>query len=329
MIVVAGEALMDVLVGQSGTLVRHPGGAPFNVARAIGRLGAQARFLGRLSSDQFGDELHAALGADGADLIVAERVPEPTTLAIAQVSTDGMADYRFYLEGTSAVQLRPPDVAPDVLEGAAVLVLGGLGIAIEPIASTLRGLVAGAPPGVHVVLDPNCRSRAIRDFAAYRAMVLQLTRHVSIVKVSADDLQVLSPGVEASTAARSLLSLGPAALLLTDGPRPVVIHTASGERAVPVPDVPVVDTVGAGDAFVAGIATWIAHHRPGRGDLSDLGVLTEATRAAARVASAACTVAGANVPRALDWDPWDPSTAGAIQGVAPDVTPESVERALR
>jgi fructokinase len=299
-ITVAGEALMDVLVGSTGAVRAMPGGAPFNVARTIARLGGNCQFLGKLSDDAFGDQLRASLLQAGVMLAVPETTSAPTTLALARVNASGSADYRFYLDGTAAATLLPGDVPPGVLESSDTLALGGLGIVIEPMASTLLGLLARAPDELTVVLDPNARPRAIRDLAGYRQSVTAYLRRVDIVKVSVDDLMLMFPRTAPRTAAGSLLALGPSAVLVTDGPAPVAVLTAQAERRVPVSRVDVVDTIGAGDAFVAAFLAWWPAHSLTRKDVSDLDALEEATAAAVRVAVAACTVQGADLPKGLD-----------------------------
>ena len=118
MIVVAGEALVDLVPGQDDALRAHPGGGPFNTARTIGRLGQPVAFLGRLSSDRFGRTLEAMLEADGVGLGSVVRTDEPTTLALAEVDAAGAARYRFYERATSAPGLEPADalaaLPPDV-----------------------------------------------------------------------------------------------------------------------------------------------------------------------------------------------------------------------
>jgi fructokinase len=301
MITIAGEALMDVVTDTAGSVTAFPGGAPFNVARTIARLGADCQFVGRFSDDDFGRQLRSALEREGVVIMVDEATSAPTTLAIARLDKTGSADYRFYLEGTAAAQLRGGDIPTDALAGSDALALGGLGILIEPTASSLLGLLGQAPPELTVLLDPNCRPRAITDPDGYQRIIAALLRRTDIAKVSVEDLKVLAPGAAATAAARGLLELGPAAVLVTDGPTPVWIHTAAGERSMAVPEVDVVDTIGAGDAFVAGFLTWWCEHRRRRHDVVDLDALGQATAAGITVAAAACSVRGANLPDGFGW----------------------------
>ena len=110
-IVVAGEALIDLIVAADGRLSAIPGGGPYNTARTIARLGGDVAFLGRLSSDRFGRTLRAALAADGVRLDLVSATDDPTTLAVAELDAHGTASYRFYVDGTSAPGLSQGDAA--------------------------------------------------------------------------------------------------------------------------------------------------------------------------------------------------------------------------
>jgi fructokinase len=310
MITVAGEALIDIVISASGSATALPGGAPFNVARTIARLGGDCQFLGKLSDDGFGEQLRSTLEDAGVRIAVANPTPAPTTLAIARLDEFGAAEYRFYLQGTSAAQLSAADIPPEILEGSTALALGGLGLLIEPTATSQTALIEQKPPGATILLDPNCRPGVVSDLAAYREMVDTILRQVDIVKVSTDDLRLLRPDSPWLDAARSLLELGPAAVLVTDGPAPVSIHTATHERSVRVPVVEVVDTIGAGDAFVAGFLMWWTAHALLQHDAANADALERAAAAAIAVAAANCTVQGANLPAGFTWSTQPADRAG-------------------
>ncbi|HTT31763.1 MAG TPA: carbohydrate kinase [Solirubrobacteraceae bacterium] len=301
MITVAGEALIDLVIDASGSVAPLPGGAPFNVARTIARLGGECQYVGRLSDDGFGQDLRSALEDVGVRLAVPDPTPAPTTLAVARIDALGSAEYKFYLDGTSASQLTPADVPAEILDGSEALALGGLGLLVEPTASSLTALIRERPPGATILLDPNCRPAAVTAPAAYRELIDTFIRQVDIVKVSTDDLRLLRPGEAWLLAARGLLELGPAAVLVTDGASPATVLTQSGERSVPVPVVEVVDTIGAGDAFVAGFLTWWTAHALNQHEAADPDALVRATNAAVEVAAADCTVHGANLPADFRW----------------------------
>jgi fructokinase len=264
-IVVAGEALIDLVLDDAGELSPHPGGGPFNAARTIGRLEQPVRYLGRLSTDRFGALLRGELKGDGVNLDAVVATDDPTTLALAELDADGGATYRFYFEETSAPGLTLVDTE-GALDDAAVLYVGTLGLVLEPMASTLEALVAAAPADVLVALDPNCRPAVIDDVAyggaGYRARLARMLARSDLVKASEDDLAWLAPGSAPAEAARSLLAAGPGVALVTRGPAGALVVTGEDVVEVPAPAVEVVDTIGAGDAFGgAFLASWLRRWR--------------------------------------------------------------------
>ena len=303
MIVVAGEALIDLIVHPDGRLAAIPGGGPFNTARTIGRLGVDVAFLGRLSTDRFGAILAAALEDDGVDLRWATMTEAPTTLAVAELDAVGAASYRFHLAETSAPGLTLEDALAVLRSEPRAIHVGTLGLVVEPMASALAAAVGRADRSTLVMVDPNCRARVIDDREAYLERLRAVMARADIVKVSADDLSYIAPDATPLDAARTILTDGTGVVLLTDGARAVTILTEALAFDVPVPRVEVVDTVGSGDAFGGGfLARWIEHGW-GRAELSDAAALREAGALAVQVAAATCRRPGADPPRRseLDW----------------------------
>jgi fructokinase len=300
MIVVAGEALIDRIESPDGRVVDVPGGGPYNVARTIARLGGRVAFLGRLSTDGWGVLLRARLAADGVDLRHTVSTDDPTPIASARVDGDGSATYAFQVEGSAAAGLVLDDIPGGLPADTTALHVGTLGLVIEPMATTIEALVRSAGSGVLVMLDLNCRPSAIADPAAYRARIDRVLARTDIVKASIEDLAYLRPGVEALQAASNLLELGPPAVLLTDGPRPVRIVLAEGVIELPIPPMRVVDTVGAGDAFGGGfLSAWIGAGMR-RSDAGRREALASATAFAIVVAGLTTTRAGAEPPAAAE-----------------------------
>jgi fructokinase len=299
-IVVAGEALVDIVGGRDGGLVGHPGGGPYNVARTVGRLEQPVEFLGRLSTDGFGARLRRELEADGVGTNSVVATEAPTTLALAELDDAGHAVYRFYAAGTSAPGLTL-EAASRVLPGRLeTLYVGTLGLVFEPIASTLEQLAGQVGDDTLVALDPNIRPAAIEDPPAYRARLDRMLRRTDVLKVSHDDLDWLSPGQQPVDAAPQLLERGPAVVLVTLGAEGALMVSSEGLVAVEAPRVEVVDTIGAGDAFIgAFLADWRSRGL-GRADLDSREELVGSTRFACRVAAITCSRAGANPPRRAD-----------------------------
>jgi fructokinase len=302
-IVVAGEALIDLLVHADDHVVATPGGGPFNTARTIARLGVDVAFLGRLSTDRFGRRLAGVLERDGVDLRSAVRTDAPTTLAIAELDADGGAIYRFHLGGTSAPGLTVEEAHAVLSRAPVALHAGTLGLMVEPIATAIATLIGNLPSTTLLMVDPNCRPAQIADAAAYVARMRRILARAAIVKASVEDLAYLSPGASPGDAARHLVATGSGVVLVTDGPRPVRIVGTAIDFEVPVPGVVVVDTVGCGDAFGgAFLARWIELSL-GRAGLRDEAALRDAATLAVEVAATTSTRAGADPPmRAeVDW----------------------------
>ena len=318
MIVVAGEALVDLLVLEDGSVTAAFGGGPFNAARTVARLGHRCRFVGRLSIDRFGTGLRAALVADGVEPGVLERCNEPTTLAAAELDDGGSASYRFYLEGTSAPSLLPEHIRPDAAfdppldpafdpaeaEHVDAVHVGSLGLVLEPMASTLLEWVRKRCADGLVMIDLNCRPLAVADHDHYRRMLIAFAGAAHVVKASTEDLEFLFPGDDPELAAARVLGIGATVVLLTDGSSPVRVIGAGGIRSVAVESVEVVDTVGAGDTFGAGFLTWWVDGGRGRGELDDLDTLARAATIGAAVSAITCSRVGADPPRRAELADW-------------------------
>jgi fructokinase len=298
MIVVVGEALVDLTLSADGALAAHLGGGPYNTARALGRLGVPVSYLGRLSTDAFGRRLRAALDADGVGLDSVLSTDDPTTLALAELDERGQASYRFYLDGTSVPGVEPHRALAALPADPAAVHVGTLALAVEPFARASEAVVERLAGRALVLVDPNVRPAIIRDRAAYLARLERVLARADVVKVSDEDLQWLWPGTPPDEAGRSVLALGPRLVLVTMGGAGALVLAREGVASVPAPVVAVVDTIGAGDTFAAGVLAW--WHDNGRPDLGVLGAATEATRFAVQVAAVTVARAGADPPRRAD-----------------------------
>jgi fructokinase len=292
MIVVAGEALIDLIATPSGDLGVHPGGGPFNTARWLGRLGMRVGFLGALATDPLGQRLRDSLAEAGVALDPVVATQLPTTLAVAQLDDAGAAHYSFYTEATSTRDLSPEQVRgrlPDVLDA---LYVGSFGLVLEPIASATEVMVALARQrGALVMVDPNVRAALIDDRAHYLSRLGAVLRQTDVLKLSVEDAAWLMPEHSPRAAARALLGRGPQIVLLTQGANGATVFSAATETHLPAAPVAVIDTIGAGDAFAAGfLASWLDS------DPEAPDAAFEAAAFAIRVAGLACTLRGATPP---------------------------------
>jgi fructokinase len=310
MVCVIGEALIDLVlaapaVDVSGTdgYLAHPGGSPYNVAIGLARLGQRCRLLARLSADAFGRQLRAHAEANRVDLSLAVDAGEPSTLAVVSLDAQRNATYDFYRTGTADWQWTAAELAR-VPDDAGWLHTGSLASWTEPGADVIEARLTELAPSCLISYDPNIRPALMGDRDAAVARIERLVALSDVVKVSAEDLAWLYPGTGLAAALAEWRDRGPSLVVVTDGGRGAQLLTAGGEPvSVPAVPVPIVDTVGAGDAFMAGLINALVRDqvlRPDRsGSISDDAARAAVTEASL-VAALTCARAGANPPTALE-----------------------------
>jgi fructokinase len=299
MIVVAGEALIDLVPQGAGALADlRPvrGGGPYNTAVALGRLGSPTAFCSRVSYDAFGEALLDGLRAAGVDVASVQRGPQPTPLAVASIGDSGSASYSFHVEGTADRRFESPSQLP---AGTEAVSFGTCSLVLEPGASAYEELMrTAAAQGVFTALDPNIRAGLIPDADAYRARFKRWLPSVSLLKLSEEDAQWLGG------TPREWLASGPSAVVVTYGGDGLTVFTRDGAvHPVPGARVGVVDTIGAGDtvnaALLHGLSTWQALSPQALVGLGGDG-WTRLLRFAARAAAITCSRAGAEPPYAAE-----------------------------
>lgn len=302
MILSCGEALIDMLPRTStegeAAFAPHAGGAVFNTAIALGRLGAPAGLLCGISTDLFGQVLIDTLAASKVDAGLAIRSDRPTTLAFVTL-VNGQASYAFYDENTAGRMITAADM-PALPEGVTTLFFGGISLMVEPGGAAYQALMEReAGSGRVMMIDPNIRPSFITDAPAYRARIARMIALSDIVKISDEDLQWLEGAGDLATRAATLLAAGPKVVFVTEGASGAHAFTARDSVFLPAREVVVADTVGAGDTFNAGVLA--ALHQSGLLTRSALeGIGAGALRAALDlgIRAAAVTVSrpGANPP---------------------------------
>ncbi|MBA4351503.1 MAG: carbohydrate kinase [Rhodobacter sp.] len=302
MILSCGEALIDMLP-RTTTLGEpafspYAGGAVFNTAIALGRLGAPSAFFSGISNDMLGQILTETLEASKVDTQYCARSDRPTTVAFVKL-VDGQATYAFYDENTAG-RLLSQDELPTLPPAITTLFFGGISLVNDPAASTYAALQAREAATRVTMIDPNIRPGFIAGKEAqYRARIEGMIARADIVKLSDEDLHwLLGPG-DISALARQVLEKGPKLVFITEGAAGARAITATQNRFVAATPVTVADTVGAGDTFNAGALA--ALHEAGALTKSALTSLSDATLDAALTLgtqAAAITVSrpGANPP---------------------------------
>jgi fructokinase len=255
----AGEALIDLIEDADGRLRPCAGGAVYNLTRALGLQGVPTLYLNPLARDRFGRLLAEGIAQAGVALAQPQPVHEPTSLAVVGLDEQGKASYSFYREGVADRQVSAQGLiaACEAQPGLRITVTGCLALAAEDSAKYLPWLQAQRAAGRLVVVDANLRPAVVPDMDAYRASVMAALQQAHLIKVSDDDLDTLGvPGADALAKARALLASTPAMwLALTLGASGAVMLARDGQawHSAESAPVTVVDTVGAGDCFLAGL----------------------------------------------------------------------------
>lgn len=294
MIVTCGEALVDLVPeAAGGDTVYRPvlGGSLYNVALGVARLGGRAAYLWELSSDMLGQRLLAALAGDGVEVSPVRVSTRATPVAVVDFSGP---EPRYHIADPDGVMADtiPPPLPPR----ASCLVIGSAVLAREPVAAAIEARAAEAPL---LAIDYNVRPPSVRDLPSYRERLVRLSRRSGIVKASEADLALLGER-DAERFMASMVRQGASLAVLTLGERGAVAWSAGGAReAVASLAERVVDPVGAGDAFMAGLLAWL-QRRDGLsavrlGELEG-ATLRELLAYSQAVAAATCASRGAVMP---------------------------------
>ncbi|MDQ0736720.1 carbohydrate kinase family protein [Arthrobacter agilis] len=298
MITVVGETLIDEVISDITPMRAHVGGSPMNVAVGLARLGHPAQFVGRYGDDGYGRMIEQHLRDNSVPFPV-EPDTSPTSVATARLDPAGGASYDFQLvwdlPGLAAQRDR-------LLDGTTLLHTGSIATMLAPGADDVLALVTAAHPLVTVTYDPNCRPTIIRDAAFARSQAERFVALADVVKASDEDLGWLYPDRSPEDSARAWLDAGAAVVVVTRGSKGPWGVSRAGEASVPAPSTSVVDTVGAGDSFMAALVGALvdleldgAHRRDELRRIT-LGQLTAVLQYAARAAAITVSRAGANPP---------------------------------
>ncbi|GHU78391.1 ribokinase [Spirochaetia bacterium] len=316
MVICCGEALID-MVRREGAFLPLPGGSPCNTAIAIGRLGVPVKFLGRFSRDFFGEILMKRLAENnvGDDLMV--RSDQNSTLAFVKLEKGQEPQYVFYTEGTADRSFSAADLAEKIPGGklppdTRCILFGSIAMTMEPVASTIESLIlrehARGDAAPVISFDPNIRPFMIADKKAYVRRFEKWLGAVTIAKISGADFEFIYPDLVSQPKGlekclEKVLGFGPRLAVTTLGPKGAMalLRKDGGTLRVtaPVVNLPVIDTIGAGDTFHGAFLSWL--------ELKDkmspaaIAALTEAELYDAlffanKAASLVCSRQGANPP---------------------------------
>ena len=317
MIICCGEALIDMVpvpvYGKTGGFLPLPGGSPFNTAISIGKLGVPVKFLGRISTDFFGDMLIKRFKDNrvGDDLI--KRSGQNSTLAFVKLAKGKEPQYVFYVEETADRSFSVADLPENLPSDTNCIVFGSISMTMEPIASAIEALILreatrkstdqmdGAPV---ISFDPNIRAMMIKDRPEYIGRFEKWVAASTIVKFSSGDLSFIYPNMEADRVLQKAIAMGPRLAICTQGAKGAMallrLNNGNVVRAsAPAASLPIVDTIGAGDAFHGAFLSWLEikgkMSRSALVNLSETELYT-ALLFASKAAALVCSRQGADPP---------------------------------
>ena len=301
MFLVCGEAVIDMFESRTEALSFHgqPAGSPFNVAVGLARLGCETAFMTGLSRDVFGERLIIALQKEGVDWRLAPRTDRPTILSFVMVKPGGAPDYAFYGQAGADLDVSADSLPTALPEAIRAIHIGGFPMALEPAKTAYAVLIRRESKTRFIALDPNIRAKLMGEMDIFRDHFEGLCPSVALIKASVEDIAALYPGLDAMTIAKRWRSLGAGTIIITDGEKGAFGLNRQGLVLSKATPVPVIDTVGAGDSFMAALLASLASH-----ELLQRERLAEASSAtmkslldiANRAAGITCTRRGANPP---------------------------------
>jgi fructokinase len=306
MFLVCGEALFDFfLESEAGpaaaTYAARAGGSPFNVAIGLARLGQPSGLMTGLSSDLLGQRLAQVLADEGVSTAYAIATDRPTTLSLVGLDTHGVPAYQFYDNGsadTGVTESDLPTLGPDVTG----LHFGSYSLAATPVADAMAAFAA-ANRDRFISVDPNVRPTVEPDMDIWRARMAALFGLADLVKISAEDHELLWPGRSSEQVAADIIGRGAQLVVVTRGGEAALGWTASGLHATAAPPpVTVIDTVGAGDTFQAALLARLLRGSGPKAVLEAIEAesLGDMLGYAARAAAITCSRRGADLPRAAE-----------------------------
>lgn len=302
MFVVCGEALYDFYEAERPEGLAFDariGGSPFNVAMGLARLDVPAALFTCLSTDRLGQRLHGALVTEGVSTACLRRSPRLTALSLVALDDAGSPAYTFYGEGTADRNIGPEDL-PDFGADVWGLHVGSFSLVTEPVGSSLLSLVAREAGRRLITLDPNIRLNVEPERAVWRTRLNAVIAQTDLMKVSVEDVALLYPGTDPSEVVARWSKAGPAIVVVTHGDEGATAHGPFGTVAVPARKVTIVDTVGAGDSFMAALIAGLdAQAVRGRQALArlDRTAVKAMLDFAVRAAAVTCSRRGADLPR--------------------------------
>ena len=290
MILVCGEALIDlvpVTVEMNLLYKPLPGGSPYNVAIGLSRLGIPCSYLGKVSTDSFGDKLVDILRQEEVGTEYLVRSLKPTTISFPNKSIDGGDEFSFYGVGTADQMMKVEELPHSLPDTVHSIHIGSYSIISGETSETLKTLIERENSRRVITIDPNVRPHIYPDHDKYLGRLQEVIKLVNIVKTSSQDIAWQDPGQSEEYVAHKWLEYGPQFFVITRGSNGAVAFGNGWTVSVRSPSVIVADTIGAGDAFMSALLAKLDSMKL----LNKKGISTLSTSAAKQCLSYACNAA--------------------------------------
>ena len=252
----------DVTLADAPGFVKAPGGAPANVAVGLAKLGIDAGFIGKVGADAFGDFLRETLAQNcvNTDYLIAGATSR-TTLAFVATRSDGMKDITFYRHPGADIQLSPDELDADYIQSAELFHYGSVSLSHSPSReATLAAIQAAKAGGAMLSYDANLRLMLWDDADDAKRWIWEVLLYADVVKISEEEWEFIMGDVSFATGAKRILEQGASLVVVTLGEKGCYYTNGSAEGAVDGFAVKAVDTLGAGDAFVAAMLSQLFPH---------------------------------------------------------------------
>ena len=253
----------DVTLAAAPGFVKAPGGAPANVAVGLAKLGIDAGFIGKVGADAFGDFLRETLAQHrvNTDSLIADATAR-TTLAFVATRSDGMKDITFYRHPGADIRLSPDELDADAIQSAALFHYGSVSLSHSPSReATLEAIKAAKTGGALLSYDANLRLMLWDDADDAKRWIWEVMPYADVVKISEEEWEFIMGDVSFTTGAKRILEQqGASLVVVTLGEKGCYYTNGSAEGAVDGFAAKVVDTLGAGDAFVAAMLFQLLQH---------------------------------------------------------------------
>ncbi len=275
-IVCLGEALIDFVSSQFGMglvqstgFEKAAGGATTNVAAGVAVLGSDSGLIAKVGEDHFGEFLRQSLWDAGVNLDQFILTPDyATQLAFVAVDEKGVPDFSFHVKRSADQMLSVEDLSEDYIGSSQIFHYGSITLINEPVrAATLRAIEIAGDSGALISYDPNLRPPLWPDLDTAHEWICRGVELCDVIKVSEEEMTFITGEEGPAKGMRALWDMGPELVAVTRGGEGCYFFDGRYLGEVPGIKVPVDETTGCGDAFVAALLVQLLESER---DVSDL-----------------------------------------------------------